>query len=105
MYLLPDDIIEYIIYHKYALILQFFIRKYLFKRYTSHRLTIYWNTLNKYKHIKELERYELVRKELRTEPESWVYELNKNGDKLTSILLQECKEGLWGKKSEVICWL
>ena len=105
MYMLPDDIIEYIMCHKYALILQFHIRKYLRKIYTSHRLTVYWNTLNKYKNIQELEKYELVRKELRSEPESWVYELKKNGNNLTTLILEECREGLWGKKSEIICRL
>ena len=92
-----QDLIDRIIYHLSASLIQTTFRKY----YMRHTRNSNWKELRRLlfmniskQEFNTLQQNKWVRLEWRTEPESWIFTATKNY-KTLPIIIEEIKQGLW----------
>ena len=101
---LPKEVCVLILEQLYGMKIQGCVLRMLRRRRFEHRLHPKWSCLRQrltQGPWQSLERYCDVRKEWRREPESWIFEIDQRGSGLLSVILRECREGLWGPESPI----
>ena len=95
---LPRDLQDLIRDHAAARVIQHVFRQTLYR----HARHLRWADLRRtliismcVSEFEEFGRSSGVRREWRTEPDSWMYALRENGTTLTRTIISEIRQGLW----------